>query len=571
MNPPKFCSSCGSPLTSPEAPCPRCLLELGERPSQPSPAAPTWATPAPTVDEIAPDFPALQVLELVGRGGMGFVYKGRQRDLDRFVALKVLPPECSADPAFAERFEREARVLAHLDHPNVVKVFDAGQSGGRWWLTMEFVEGVNLRHLIDQGQVDPARALAIVMQICSALQYAHDQGIVHRDIKPENILIDTTGRVKIADFGLAKLLSRDATGVTLTRSDQALGTLHYMAPEQVRRPLEVDHRADIYSLGVVFYELLTGELPLGNFPLPSDRKGVDARLDEVVLRSLEREPERRYQSAEQVSTDVDGVSKEPGEPALAAAASLHEQRGRSLEGRARKGQESFRRRRSKREGPGLGALVLGVGCLGSLGLVGLLFLGGITLRGSQARRAEYEHRAASAHELARRELEERGGHRLAAFVDERGEEVEGLRARYEAVELQHRTIVTNEEGGLYRVELRPFPLEREALLVDLRTWLDEAVAGAELTEDEARSLEELWLPFGESYHVIEFEQYPGGSWRVLDSIRETEANGSRRSSRTFSGAQLEPRYQRLMSSMDLLPPAVEAAPPPSVIEVAPRD
>jgi len=203
--------------------------------------------------------------------------------------------------------------------------------------------------------------------------------------------------------------------------------------------------------------------------------------------------------------------------------------------------------------------------------VGLLFLGGITLRGSQARRAEYEHRAASAHELARRELEERGGHRLAAFVDERGEEVEGLRARYEAVELQHRTIVTNEEGGLYRVELRPFPLEREALLVDLRTWLDEAVAGAELTEDEARSLEELWLPFGESYHVIEFEQYPGGSWRVLDSIRETEANGSRRSSRTFSGAQLEPRYQRLMSSMDLLPPAVEAAPPPSVIEVAPRD
>ena len=147
-------------------------------------------------------------------------------------------------------------------------------------------------------------------QICDALQFAHEAGIVHRDIKPENILLDAKGRVKIADFGLAKLLG-DAGPQHLTGTHQVMGTLHYMAPEQWERPRHVDHRADIYSLGVVFYEMLTGELPLGRFAPPSEKVQVDVRLDEVVLRALEKEPERRYQHASDVKTDVERITARP--------------------------------------------------------------------------------------------------------------------------------------------------------------------------------------------------------------------------------------------------------------------
>jgi hypothetical protein len=167
------------------------------------------------------------------------------------------------------------------------------------------VDGVNLRQVLRDGQLRPEQALRVVPQICDALQYAHEEGIVHRDIKPENILLDRKGRVKIADFGLAKLLGRDTGNFTLTGSRQVMGTLYYMAPEQVERPLEVDHRADIYSLGVVFYEMLTGQLPVGRFPMPSEKAGTDAFLDEVVLHALEREPARRYQHASDVKTDVE--------------------------------------------------------------------------------------------------------------------------------------------------------------------------------------------------------------------------------------------------------------------------
>jgi serine/threonine-protein kinase len=186
---------------------------------------------------------------------------------------------------------------------------------------------VNLRQTLQAGKLEPRQALAIVPQICDALQYAHDEGVVHRDIKPENILIDKKGRVKIADFGLAKLLRPgEGPGVrgspyTLTGSHQIMGTPHYMAPEQMERPQTVDHRADIYSLGVVFYEMLTGELPLGRFPSPSQKVQVDVRLDEVVLRSLEKEPERRYQQASEVKSDVEQISQSPPPPASPAAES----------------------------------------------------------------------------------------------------------------------------------------------------------------------------------------------------------------------------------------------------------
>jgi hypothetical protein len=212
------------------------------------------------------------------------------------------------DPAFEERFAREARSLAKLNHPNIVGIYDFGQTEGLYFLVMEYVEGANVRELITKGGLKPQEALAIVPQICEALQFAHDEGIVHRDIKPENILVDTRGRVKIADFGLAKIVARADDDLALTATQQVLGTLHYMAPEQLHRSDVVDHRADIYSLGVVFYEMLTGEVPVGNFDPPSRKVHVDVRLDEVVLRALEREPKRRYQHASEVKTAVEAVS-----------------------------------------------------------------------------------------------------------------------------------------------------------------------------------------------------------------------------------------------------------------------
>jgi predicted Ser/Thr protein kinase len=270
---------------------------------------------APTADELAQQFPRLEVLELLGQGGMGIVYKARQPQLDRFVALKILPAGVGRDRAFAGRFAREARALAKLTHPSIVTVYDFGASDGQFYLLMEFVDGVNLRHLLRERRLKPEEALKVVPQICEALEYAHEQGVIHRDIKPENILLDKRGRAKIADFGLAKLLGSKPADSALTGSQQIMGTPQYMAPEQMERPTAVDHRADIYSLGVVFYEMLTGELPLGRFSPPSQKVHVDVRLDEVVLRALEKEPERRYQHAIDVKTDVESISPGP-EPAI---------------------------------------------------------------------------------------------------------------------------------------------------------------------------------------------------------------------------------------------------------------
>jgi tRNA A-37 threonylcarbamoyl transferase component Bud32 len=300
------CPACGTPLPAdtPAGLCPRCLAAGGPATAA-SPSAAGFDPPV--VGDLAPLFPQLELLDLLGAGGMGAVYKARQPGLDRLVALKVLPSR--DDPAFAERFTREARALAKLNHSGIVHVYDFGQAGGHYFIVMEYVDGVNLRQAERSGKMTPAEALAVVPQICAALQYAHEVGVIHRDVKPENILLDARGRVKIADFGLAKLLGEDPRH--LTRTHQAMGTLHYMAPEQWERPTAVDHRADIYSLGVVFYELLTGELPLGRFAPPSEKARVDVRLDRVVLRALEKEPDRRYQRAEDVKTDVEQITAAP--------------------------------------------------------------------------------------------------------------------------------------------------------------------------------------------------------------------------------------------------------------------
>jgi tRNA A-37 threonylcarbamoyl transferase component Bud32 len=314
---PSHCPVCGIelPADTPQGLCPQCLMQCVLSSSDRLPPAEegsdTTAHPqlpgVPTPAELAPLFPELEILELLGQGGMGAVYKARQRKLDRLVAIKILPPEWGRDPAFAERFAREARALARLNHPQVVSVHDFGEAGGHFFLIMEFVDGANLRQLLSTGRLQPRQALPIVNQVCEALQYAHEQGIVHRDIKPENILLDKRGRVKIADFGLAKLVHRSRSEFTLTGSRQIMGTVHYMAPEQQTNPQAVDHRADIYSLGVVFYEMLTGELPLGRFAPPSERAGVDSRLDEVVFRALQTQPDQRYQRISAVKADVESI------------------------------------------------------------------------------------------------------------------------------------------------------------------------------------------------------------------------------------------------------------------------
>ncbi len=277
-------------------------------------------------EELERLFPQLEVYELIGKGGMGAVYRARHRSLDRQVALKLLPPELEREPGFSSRFLREAQAMARLDHPHIVRVFDHGQAEGQHYLVLEYVDGLNLRQLMRRRELSTAEALALVPQICDALQYAHDQGVVHRDVKPENILVNLDGKVKIADFGLARMTHAEGgLSSTLTGTHQVMGTPHYMAPEQVEGFRDVDHRADIYSLGIVFYEMLTGELPLGRFEPPSQRAALDVRLDEVVLRALEKQPERRYQRAEEVKTavrslehDVSGGNAAAGQAAAVA-------------------------------------------------------------------------------------------------------------------------------------------------------------------------------------------------------------------------------------------------------------
>lgn len=321
--PSRACPRCLSPIPerAPGGLCPRCLLDGANAPTDAGLGTQSWKTP--TLAEIASAFPELEVLGHLGTGGMGCVYRVRERDSGRISALKVLPRELAADPAFVERFEREARTLSRLRHPHIVGVHGFGQAGGFCFLLMEFVDGANLRQALRSGRFTPQQALALIPPICEALQAAHAQGVLHRDIKPENLLLDAEGRVKIADFGIAKLLEGSGASAgeayTLTRTGARIGTPHYMAPEQVETPEQVDHRADIYSLGVVFYELLTGELPLGRFPAPSIKAGLDARVDDIVFRALAKERDLRQQTADQVRAEVEGLggteSQERDEPA----------------------------------------------------------------------------------------------------------------------------------------------------------------------------------------------------------------------------------------------------------------
>jgi predicted Ser/Thr protein kinase len=398
------CPQCGAPLSAGalDGLCPACLLRQGASAETATQGETTPFVP-PEVAEVARLFPQLEILAFIGKGGMGAVYKARQPALDRLVALKLLPPQVAGGPGFAERFAREARALAKLNHPNIVAVYEFGQVNGLPFFLMEFVDGLNLRELERAGKLSPREALQIVPQICEALQFAHDEGVVHRDIKPENILIDKKGRVKIADFGIAKIMgaaapdpgagagpasAASAAGQSrLTEEGKIVGTPNYMAPEQMATPESVDHRADIFSLGVVFYEMLTGELPLGKFAPPSSRaRGVtvDVRLDEVVLRALEKEPERRYQQASQVRTAVQNIAGLPGQPQTAYYQQGFEYRSRAtlfglpLVHVATGADPATGRPRIARGIIAIGGIAQGVVAFGGMAMGGLTF-GGMSL------------------------------------------------------------------------------------------------------------------------------------------------------------------------------------------------
>lgn len=258
--------------------------------------------------------PQYEIECLLGRGGMGAVYQGRQVELDRPVAIKILPPDLDFDGHdFAGRFKLEARAMARLKHPGIVTVYDFGQTAeGLLYFVMEFVAGVDVQGMIGrEGRLHSADAIAIAAHVCEALHYAHSHGIIHRDIKPANVIVGYDGQVRVADFGLAKLMNAGQTS-QLTLSGNVMGTPNYLAPEALTFGLEVDHRVDIYAVGVMLYHMLTGKVPYGAFEMPSLQiAGLDPRLDGIIGKAMREDREMRYQSAEELRSDLCSILTQP--------------------------------------------------------------------------------------------------------------------------------------------------------------------------------------------------------------------------------------------------------------------
>lgn len=247
-----------------------------------------------------------QIISEIGKGSMGVVYKAHDPQIDRMIALKVLRHDRVADTSLTQRFLAEARAIGRLAHPNIVTVFDVGQDQGTIYIAMEFLEGNHLAHLIQEGPLDAREAVQIGIQVAEAIHYAHQQGIVHRDIKPANIIITSQGQIKVTDFGIARI--EGASGYQQTQIGDILGTPFYMSPEQVAGQ-PVDGRSDIYSLGVVLYELATGRRPFGGeglatlFRTIAEQRpeeparilsGIPPRLSQLIMTCLEKKPEDRF-------------------------------------------------------------------------------------------------------------------------------------------------------------------------------------------------------------------------------------------------------------------------------------
>jgi serine/threonine-protein kinase len=273
------------------------------------PAVTQAPTPAPAPTAVVP-FPQLEgfaLHERLGQGGMGEVYRATRLSDCRPVAVKVLSAALAAVPDYVRRFDREAAAMAQLDHPGVVRLLSRGRSGPYCWIAMELIDGVSLRTHAFQFRPS-ARALArLLAQVAHALAYAHARAVVHRDLKPDNVLVLPDGRTKVLDFGLAGLHAVGAE--VLTQSNVAMGTANYMAPEQRKDARRADHRADLYSFGVMTYELLTGELPVGRFQ-PASRlvPGLDPAWDTIVERCLEQDPAARPHSALELAHALDAIA-----------------------------------------------------------------------------------------------------------------------------------------------------------------------------------------------------------------------------------------------------------------------
>jgi len=282
---------------------------MNEKP--PPDGAVGWTPPAP--EHLQAMLPQYDQWAMIGCGGMGAVYKARQISLDRLVAIKVLPPQVAEDEAeYIGHFKNEARTMAKMNHPAIVAVYDFGATADELlYIVMEYIDGTDVSKMImAQGKLPVDHALAITAHVCDALAYAHEHGVVHRDIKPANILINMEGAVKVADFGLARMNAPGQSG-SITQEGTTLGTPDYVAPEVLIIGMTVDGRADLYAVGVMLYNMLTGSIPRGTFPMPSEKVGCDKRYDAIVRKAMEQDVDRRYQTARELRRDLDQILTVP--------------------------------------------------------------------------------------------------------------------------------------------------------------------------------------------------------------------------------------------------------------------
>ena len=314
------CPSCGEEIGSdtwPSGLCPRCLFTgaLGEDESTPE-SAERSVTSLSSGTNLGP----FVIIELLGKGGMAAVYHAYETELDRDVALKVLPPEFLHDGSFARRFEREAQLVARLEHPHIVPIYASGIEAGIPWMSMRLLTGGSLDRLLKREKLGVSHSIKLLQEVAEALEHAHANGVVHRDIKPSNLLLDEAGHVCVGDFGLARVAERSLVQ-TLTA---VAGTPHYMAPEQASGG-QIDRRCDIYSLGVVAYELLTWRLPFeADSPLAvlmkhasepvrfPDDEGISASARHVVEKCLAKKPDDRWPSASAFVTALAEAEHRPG-------------------------------------------------------------------------------------------------------------------------------------------------------------------------------------------------------------------------------------------------------------------
>jgi eukaryotic-like serine/threonine-protein kinase len=307
---PVECPKCHSENNDSSRFCSNCAAPLGPAGMEVPSLTKTLETPVQVMRPGTVIAGKYKILEEIGHGGMGVVYKAEDTRLQRTVALKFLPPELTHIPEIRDRFRQEAKAAAALDHPNICTIYDFDQAEDRAFISMAYIEGQSLRKRIDSGPLELEEALKIAAQVAEGLQEAHGKGIVHRDIKSANIMVTPKGQAKVMDFGLARV----AGASLVTQEGTTMGTVSYMSPEQARGE-KVDHRTDIWSFGVVLYEMLSGELPFKGEqsqaivysilkekprPLTGLRPGLPPAIEQVVLKALEKEPDKRYQSFEEI-------------------------------------------------------------------------------------------------------------------------------------------------------------------------------------------------------------------------------------------------------------------------------